>query len=417
MRRHLTSSLCVVLATSAVVSAGVVLATATVPAQSPSWPQWRGPARDGVAAFDAPATWPRTLTRAWDAVVGAGHASPVIAGSRVVVHTRQGEREVVTAFDLDTGTRLWQDAYDAPYQINPAAQAHGPGPKSTPAVAGGRVLTLGISGVLSAYDLATGRVQWRTLASPTLPLYGTATSPLVDGDRVIAFLGGHDRGALTAFDAATGSARWRWTGDGPGYASPVIAELDGTRQLVTQSQSQLVGLAADDGRLLWQVPLRTNFDQNSVTPLVVGGLVISSGLENPTIAYRVSRGAAGWQAQEAWRNEQVSMYMSSPAAGSQAIFTLSHRNRGQFVALDPATGRTLWTTRGREGDNASIIRAGPWLLLSTTNGELIVARASAERFDEVRRYVVAESVTWAHPAVAGRTIVVKDVDRLVVWRL
>jgi outer membrane protein assembly factor BamB len=391
--------------------------TADAVAQAPSWPQWRGAARDGVAAFDAPRVWPASLTKAWEAQVGIGHSSPVIGDNTVVIHTREAGREVVRAFELVTGRRLWQDAYDAPYQINPAAQLHGPGPKSTPAIAAGRVFTLGISGVLSAFNLATGKVLWRTPAAQPLPIYGTATSPLVDGDRVIAFMGGHDKGALTAFDAATGAVRWRWTGDGPGYGSPVIAELGGARQIVTQSQNRVVGISAADGALLWQVPLRTSFDQNSVTPLIVNGLVISSGLETPTIAYRVSRTASGWQAQEAWKNEQVSLYMSSPAATPQSIIALSHRNRGQFVALDPATGKTLWTTRGREGDNASIIRAGEWLLLSTTNGELIVARGLLGRLEEVKRYAVAESATWAHPAVAGRTIVVKDAERIIVWKV
>jgi hypothetical protein len=135
------------------------------------------------------------------------------------------------------------------------------------------------------------------------------------------------------------------------------------------------------------------------------------------VAYRVTRDGSSWRADEVWRNDRVSMYMSSPVATARAIVGLSHRNRGQFVALDTATGTTLWTTRGREGDNASIIRAGAWLLLATTNSELIVARASADRFEEVRRYQVADSATWAHPAVSGRAIVVKDVDRLIVWTL
>jgi outer membrane protein assembly factor BamB len=385
--------------------------------QGLSWPQWRGPSRDGIADLDAPAAWPRTLTRAWDAVVGAGHSSPVMDGSRVLVHTRQGTREVIAAFDATRGTRLWQESYEAPYQMNPAAQQHGPGPKATPAIANGRVHALGITGVLSTLDVATGKVLWRIPASTALPLYGTAASPLVDGARVIAFVGGHDRGALTAFDAATGTVRWRWAGDGPGYASPVLAEFGGVRQIITQSQGRLVGVSAADGTLLWQVPLRTNFDQNSVTPLVVNGLVIASGLEQPTIAWRITRGPAGWQAQEAWRNPQVSMYMSSPVAVGPAIVGLSHRNRGQFVALDSATGRTLWSTRGREADNAAFIRAGDWLLIGTTNAELLVGRASTARFDEVARYTVADSPVWAHPAVARRTIAVKATDRLIVWNI
>jgi outer membrane protein assembly factor BamB len=395
----------------------VLAAQVGLSAQAPAWPQWRGPARDGIATFEAPRIWPAALTRVWQRAVGVGHASPVIADGRVVVHTREGTREVVRALDLETGTPLWEEAYEAPYEVNPAAAQHGPGPKSTPAVSGGRVFTLGIGGILSALDVRSGKVLWRTPAVRTLPLYGTATSPLVDGDRVIAFMGGHDQGALTAFDVASGAVRWRWAGDGPGYASPVVAEFGGVRQIVTQSQRRLVGIAADDGALLWQVALRTNFDQNSVTPLAVDGVIVSSGLENPTVAYRVTRTASGWQAEEVWRNEQVSMYMSSPAATATAIVGLSHRNRGQFVALDPATGKTLWSTRGREADNASIVRAGEWLLLSTTNSELIIARAHPDRLEEVKRYTVADSATWAQPAVAGRIIVVKDIDHVIVWKV
>jgi outer membrane protein assembly factor BamB len=385
-------------------------------AQSPSWPQWRGPDRDGVASgFTVPAAWPAALTRRWEVVVGLGHASPVIAGNRIVVHSREGAREAIAAFDVESGKRVWHDAYDAPYEMNSAARAHGPGPKSTPAVAGGRVFTFGISGILSALDLQSGKVLWRTSPASPLPLYGTATSPIVDGDRVIVFTGGHDKGALTAYDAATGAVRWRWTGDGPGYASPVIATFDGTRHIVTQSQRRVVGVSATDGSLLWELPFQTSFDQNSITPLVSRGLVVSSGLEQPTVALRISRSGGRWQAAEAWRNPQVSMYMSSPAATDQAIFGLSHRNRGQFFALDAATGKTLWTSRGREGDNASIVRAGDLLLLSTTNAELIVARASSAAFEEVKRYTIADSAMWAHPAYAGRLIAVKDVDRLIVW--
>ena len=157
--------------------------------------------------------------------------------------------------------------------MNPAATGHGPGPKSTPAIADGRVFTLGISGIFSAHDLATGKLLWRKNAPPTPPEFGTASSPMVDGATVIAFLGGTEaRGALTAMDAATGAVKWRWTGDGPAYSSPIIATFAGTRQIITQSQNKLVGVGAADGRLLWEVPIKTPYEQNSVTPLVVDDL-------------------------------------------------------------------------------------------------------------------------------------------------
>ncbi len=381
------------------------------------WPQWRGPARDGVAStFTPPKAWPAQLTKRWQVSVGLGHASPVIAGSRIIVHTRQANRELVAAYDLTSGKRLWQDGVEAPYTMNQAAIGHGPGPKSTPAVADGRVFTLGISGIFSAHDLATGKLLWRRNAPPAPPEFGTATSPIVDGSSVIAFLGGSGAGALTAMDTATGTVKWRWTGDGPAYTSPVLATFGGTRQLITQSQNRLVGIDASNGRLLWEVPLKTPYEQNSVTPLVVNDVVISAGLDTPTTAYSITAGLGkGWTATPRWRNDQVSMYMSSPAANGGALFGLSNKNRGQFFAIDAVSGKTLWLGKGREAENASIVRAGDYLLLATTNAELIVAAASATAFEEVKRYTIAESAVWAHPAFTGRTIVVKDVDTLIVW--
>jgi outer membrane protein assembly factor BamB len=369
-----------------------------------------------ASAFTPPSTWPAQLNKRWEVTVGVGHASPVVSGNHVVVHTRQGNREIVAAYDLQAGKPLWQDGIEAPYSVNPAAQAHGPGPKSTPAIAGGRVFSLGISGIFSAHDLRSGKLLWRKNAPKAPPEYGTASSPIVDGATVIAYLGGQNAGALTAMDAASGAVKWEWKGDGPGYSSPVIATIAGTRQVIVQSQATLVGVAATDGRLLWETPLKTPYAQNSVTPLVAGDLVISAGLDNPTLGLAVTAAKGnGWSVAPRWRNEDVSMYMSSPATSGTTLFGLSNKNRGQFFAIDTATGKTLWTTRGREAENASIVRAGDYLLLSTTNSELIVVRANPARYEEVKRYSIANSAMWAHPAYAGRTIIVKDVDKLTAW--
>lgn len=402
----------------ALAAAFLAVAVAASHSQAPrDWPQWRGPARDGVAPFDVPAAWPAALTKRWEVTVGAGHSSPVLAGTRVVIHTRQDEREITRALDVATGKELWRDAYAAPYTMNPAARGHGPGPKSTPVVANNRVFTFGISGILSAHDVSTGSVLWRTQTPPAPPEFGTAMSPIVSGGLVIVHLGAQDQGALTAFDAATGKPRWRWDGDGPSYASPVIAQIGDGRQLVTQTENAVIGVDLVKGTLLWRLPFKTSFDQNSITPVVVKDLVVYSGLDSGTAAVRLTRQGAAWTTTEAWKNPNVSMYMSTPAVAGGTLYGLSHKSRGQFFAIDLVTGRTLWTTPGREGDNASILAAGQVLLLSTTNGELIVARANPARFEELKRYRIAESAVWAHPAVAGRLIVVKDVDKLICWTL
>jgi outer membrane protein assembly factor BamB len=363
-----------------------------------------------------PAQWPAQLTKGWEVAVGAGHASPVIAGDRAIVISRQGDREIVRALDLATGRSLWQADYQAIYSVNPAATAHGPGPKSTPIVAGTRVFTFGIGGILSAFDLASGKLLWRTPPPAALPEYGTAMSPIVDGGSVIAHTGGFNNGAMTAFDVATGAVRWRWTGDGPGYGSPVISTIGGVRQLIAQTQKLMVGLNVADGTLLWQLPFTTSFNQNCVTPVVRGDMVVFSGLDKPTTAVRIRRDGTKWIADPVWTNDRTPMFMSSPVAIGETLFGLSHRNRGQLFALDIASGKTLWTTQGRDGENASLMGNRSWLLVSTTEGELVVAQPDTTGFKEARRYKVAESPVWAHPAIAGRSLLIKDADKLICWK-
>jgi outer membrane protein assembly factor BamB len=125
-----------------------------------------------------PAQWPEALKKRWETPVGSGHASPVVSGNRVVVIAREGDQEIVRALDVASGKEIWRAAYPAPYTVNSGAWAHGAGPKSTPAIAGGRVFTFGIGGILSAFDLASGSAHLADTAPAVLPQYGTATSPL-----------------------------------------------------------------------------------------------------------------------------------------------------------------------------------------------------------------------------------------------
>ena len=389
-------------------------------ARAQDWNQWRGPARDGVAAaFVAPATWPDRPRKVWEAAVGAGHSSPVVSGSRVFVLARTAEDEVVTALDYQTGKQVWQQRYRAPYQINPAAESHGKGPKSTPAVDGGRLFTLGISGTLSAFDAGTGAPLWRKTFErefdATAPDFGVAMSPLVDQGRVIVHVGGNKTGALMALDGASGALKWQWKGDGPAYASPVLAAFGASRQIVTQSRSHLVGLSAADGRLLWSVPFTTAYDQNIVTPIVSGDLVIYSGTDQPLAALRVHETAGKWITERAWQADAVPMFMSTAVLSGGYLFGLTHRNKGQFFAVDARSGKVLWTTRGREGENAALVAAGELLLATTTEGELVIAHRDPAKFALIRRYTIAESPVWAHPVPAGRGLLIKGADTVAYW--
>jgi outer membrane protein assembly factor BamB len=340
-----------------------------------------------------------------------------VVGSRVYVFARRGGDEVLSGLEADTGKVVWQTGYPAPFRMNPAAARHGEGPKSTPTFATGRLYTLGMSGIVTAFDAATGRQIWQIPAPPVEPLYHTSMSPLVDRGLVIVHVGGHDAGALTAFDAGTGAVKWRWDGDGPAYGSPILAELEGTRQVVTFTQDNLVGIDAATGRLLWRRPYSTRATQNTITPILYGRALIVSGLDKGITAFTVRREGSSWTTADLWHNDDVSMYMSNAVVARDAVFGLSSRNSGQFFAVDAKTGKTLWRSEGRQAANAAIVRAGDLWFALKDDAELVIARSSLAGFEPVRRYTVADSATWAQPAISGNRVFVKDVSSLTLWSI
>ena len=399
----------------------VALAVATCatagPALAADFPQWRGPARDGLIVGLAPrGTWPEALKPAWKTTVGAGHSSPVVVGDRVFQFSRIGDDEVVQALEVASGKSVWRQSYKAPYTMNMAATSHGKGPKATPLVEDGRVFTLGISGILSAFDAATGRPLWRkefgTQFKETSPLYGAATSPVMDQGRLIVYVGGNADGALTAFAPATGAILWAFKGDGPAYTSPVVADLAGVRQIVTMSDASLVGVSAEKGELLWKLPFTTAYTQNAVTPVIRGDLVIYGGLEHAMQAVRITRSAAGLVPQPVWENPEVANYMSSPVLVGDRLYGLSHKRKGQLYCLDALTGKTIWLSEARQGENASLLAGGGALFVLTTDSELLVASLEGATFSVRKRYPVATSPTWAHPVVLPEGVLVKDAESL-----
>lgn len=382
------------------------------------WPQWRGPNRDGaVSSFDIPSSWPSALTERWSLDVGLGYATPILVGDRIYVYTRRGEDEVMTAHDAQSGDVIWRTGYSAPFDMNPATRSHGPGPKSTPAYAGGRLFTLGMTGTVTAFDAETGRELWQVPGQPVQPLYHTATSPIVHGDLVIVHVGGHDEGALTAFDVATGDVRWSWEGDGPAYGSPMIFELEGTRQVVTFTQENFVGVALEDGELLWRRPFTTPSTTTSQTPILFRDTVIEAGRANGITAIRVVREGDSWSTEDVWHTDEVSLHMTNGVAVDGVLFGLSHLNSGQYFALDLSSGEVLWKSEPRQAENAAIVYADDTIFSLEDDGELLVIDHSRTGLDVVARYDVASSATWTQPTLSGNRIYVKDVSTLTLFTL
>ncbi|MCH7748008.1 MAG: PQQ-binding-like beta-propeller repeat protein [Acidobacteria bacterium] len=380
------------------------------------YPQWRGAHRDGAAAaFIEPAAWPTRLTRQWQVETGLGYATPILVGDRVYAFGRQDTDEVLMALDATSGEVVWRTPYTAPYTNNPGTGRHGPGPKSTPLFYDGKLFTLGISGVVSAFDAADGALIWQKPASSVEPLYGTALSPVADNGHVIFHVGGHNDGALTAFDADSGDVVWRWDGDGPAYASPMVAELDGVRQIVTVTQAHIVGVAADSGELLWERAFVSRSTNNAITPILDGDAVIVTGHNLGVTKFRPRRQNGQWTTETIWTTDEVSMFMSNPVLAGDTVFGLSHLNSGQFFALDAGSGATLWRTEGREATNSAVIMAGDLLFMLNNDGDLIVARTNRTGFTQVTRYEVSDSATWAQPTISGNRLFIKDESTVTLW--
>ena len=382
------------------------------------WPQWRGPHRDGaLSAGDTPASWPEHLQVRWKVTVGEGHASPILARGRIFVFTRQQGNEIASSIDPASGKVIWQQSYPAPFKMHPAAVQHGEGPKSTPVLHDGKLFTFGISGILTCWDGDTGAVRWRKEFQyrEKWPLFGTAMSPVVDRGLLIAHVGGNDDGALTAFDAASGEVKWQWKGDGPAYASPIVADFGGTRQVITETQNNIVGVSASNGQLLWKIPFTTEYLQNIPSPLLYHDLVILSGLAKGIFAVRPAAKDGKWSAETVWRNTDISMYMSSPVLEDDLIFGFSHYKKGQFFCVDARTGATKWTSPPRQGDNAAVLIGGGNLILLKDDAQLVIAKAVGSSFEPLRNYTVADSPTWAHPLILRNGVVIKDAGKLAFW--
>lgn len=386
---------------------------------SADWTQWRGPNRDGsVGSFAAPAVWPETLVQKWKIDVGTGYASPIVVGDRVYVFSRRGDNEGMSAHDLATGRELWRVGYSAPFTMHSAAVRHNQGPKSTPIFVNGTLLSIGMTGVVTAWDAATGQVRWRKPGSDPVPLYTShAFSPLVDGNIAVLHLGGHGAGALTALDVATGNPKWSWTGDGPAYGSPIVATLGGTRQIITLTQTRIVGVDIANGALLWERTVVTPSTNNSFTPITHGQTVIVSSNGAPTVAFNATKSGTQWTTTTLWENADISLRLTNLALVGDVLFGMASRNAGQYFAADARTGKTLWTSEGRQAGSAAIARSGDLLFSLEDDGDLVVARTSQTGFELIKKYKVAEGETWAEAVFTGNRILVKDLTHLTLWTL
>jgi outer membrane protein assembly factor BamB len=394
----------------------------TLAARAGDWPQWLGPTRDAVS-LEKIAPWKDGPKVVWRKPVGEGNNSPVVAGGRVFIHAKVRDKtaEEVVAFDVKSGGELWRTPYPRPA----FKSLYGNGARATPAVAGGKVYTYGITGLLTCFDAKTGMQLWQVDALKKFNaknlFFGASCSPLVDGKNVIVAVGG--KGAsVVAFDKDSGEVAWKSQDDGASYASPIVIETGKTRQLVFLTALGVVSLNPADGRVYWRSPLRDLLFESSTTPIRAGDLLMASSITFGSLGLRLEDKDGKPAVEQAWKNTALTSYFSTPVpVGTDHIYMVTGSNPLAFSGkadatlrcIEAKTGKELWNRPKVGKYHASLMRTGDnKLLMLEEAGELVLLDPSPKEYRELARAKVCGE-TWAHAALSNGRLYVRDKGELI----
>lgn len=407
---------------SSVMLACVVLYAASS-AGAQDWPQWRGADRDAKATgFKAPQTWPEALKQQWRVEIGDGVATPAVVGGKVYAFSREGGNEIIRCLDAADGKEIWQHKYAAA-PVQGAASGFS-GPRASPTVADGKVVTLGVHGVLTCLDASTGKQLWQNKDyEGSVPRFAASSSPLVVDGMCIVQVGSDSSGGIVAYDLSTGSQNWKWDADGSAYGSPVLMTVGGTKMIVAPTGKNMVALRVNDGTQLWRVAYEQG-RYNAATPIVDGDRIIYAGPTRGSTAMKLTKQGDTLAAEELWRNTDNSLMFNTPVLKDDLLYGVSNQN--SLFCVNATNGQTAWTAslsqseggggrRRRGGGYGSVVDAGSVLFALTPAGEMVVFKPVAEAFEKLASYKVAEAGTYAYPVLVGNRVFVKDQNALTLW--
>ena len=385
-----------------------------------NWPQFLGPNRDGSypdddVADSFPDSGPAVV---WEKSIGAGFSNPVVANGRLILFHRVGGNEVVDALDAETGKPVWRFEYPTSYRDDFGFDE---GPRAAPVISGGQVYTFGAQGVLHCLQFAGGGKIWSLDTHKEFGVskgfFGAAGSPLVEGQRVILNVGGSDGAGLVALDKDTGRLLWKATNDGASYASPIMATFGGKPHLLAFTRAGLVGADPATGAIYFQFPwrARSNASVNAATPLVVDDLIfLSASYGTGAVLLRVN----GTKLEKIWSGEDsLANHYSTGVYYDGHLYGYHGRQEyGQsFRAIEVRTGKVRWSEESFGA--GTVTRVGNRLLLLRENGELLMIRATAERFDVISRAQILPGTVRAYPALANGLFYARNENTLVCVRL
>ena len=377
------------------------------------WTTFRGPKRDGnYEATPVLTNWPSGgLSPIWKQPIGLGFASFAIADGRAYTIEQRRGQEVVAAYDVGTGREIWKQAWNAEYN-----DSTGDGPRSTPTWDQGRVYALGATGELRCIDANTGSVIWgKNILTDNQAenlQWAQAASPLIVDDKVIVLPGGTSGKSVVAYNKMTGAPVWRVQNDRQAYVSPMLVELAGRRQIVVVSSSRVLGLAPDNGALLWSYPWDTDMGINVSQPVMVdkNRFFISSGYGKGAALVEVKGSGSNFTATTIWENINMKNKFNSSVLHNGYVYGL---DEGILTCLDVNTGERKWKG-GRYGYGQVILASGH-LIVTSDAGDLALVKATPDQYTEVARFSALQGKTWNYPAIADGRLLVRNANEMAAY--
>jgi outer membrane protein assembly factor BamB len=380
------------------------------------WSEFRGPGHNGIyAEAEVLTDWPAgKLSLLWKRPVGGGYASVVVADGTIFTIEQRREREVVAAYDLESGREKWIHGWNAEFRET----LGGDGPRATPLWHEGRLYALGATGEFRCLDASSGKRMWsRNILSENGAenlSWGMAASPLIVDDKVIVLPGGPGGKSVVAYNKLTGDPVWQALDDKQAYVSPQLVALAGRRQILSVGANRVIALAPENGALLWEYPWATQNGINCSQPIVTADnrFFISAGYDHGAALVEISATGDKYEARTVWQNKRMKNKFSSSVLFQGCLYGL---DEAILACIDAATGELKWKG-GRYGYGQVLLASGH-LIISSESGEVVLVKASPEKLEELARFPALEGKTWNVPAIANGRLIVRNSTEMACFRI
>ncbi len=391
-------------------------APAAAPVIPAYWTDFRGPHRDGVyTETKINSAWPPAgLTSLWKQPIGGGYASFTVAEGRAYTIEQRRSNEAITAYDIQTGREIWAYTYPALFD----EILGGAGPRATPVYHDGLLYSLGAKGDLYCLTARTGKVKWskNILADnhTANQQWGMAASPLIAGNLVIVTPGGSPGKSMVAYERMTGAPVWHALDDHAGYTSPILATLAGRQQIVWISGQRAVGVAPENGALLWEYAFPAQMDMNCAQPVVISDseVFLSSSPGPGAALLEISETGGAFTARPVWKNNRMKNKFNSSVLYQGYLYGFDDTI---LACMDAKTGELKW--KGGRYGYGRLLLAGGYLVVTTEQGDVVLVRATPDSHQELARFSAVEGRTWNVPAIDNGLLLVRNASEMACFRL